>query len=609
LDRATIESVPSDDVGAILGRLGLTAREYPSTLTNLIVRGFRTEAHGNDLMGGVLVLLNGRRYGSSNLGKIFTANVDRIEVIRGPAAVQYGSAAMGGVINVITREGSGPLTGFVEAGLGSFGIKKSKLALSGSVKDFDYSFGYVFSTRDDYQSGDGKTYEETRYKSKQNLNADLGYSFGDGLHRVGVNFNYFLADDAWSPSYIYNQGLGQGRLQDKYNESLDLTYRGATKDNHFSWMARYAMGRDVDKNGMNPKAPNPADRGPSSHNIIDSDLIQALFTHERSFYRFTLGLDYIHYDRTSLSSPKISSYEDAAGYLLGKLRFLDDSLIVSLGLRHDTYKVTLEDVRSEGNATKRHLSPSLGVAYSPVEWLKLRVNWAKAFLMPDARQLAGDYDSSGIHVIGNPNLKPELSDTWELGFDAANPYMSASFTYFESRSTNKITSGPTVNGERTYINLDKAERKGVELEATMDLGALLDYDFQLAPYFNLTHMFTYKDKKTNLNLEYVPKWVVSYGVNFNYPRIGLSATVNTSYTGEQNIVVYPPPNNSPSFPGILGGVSITDISVKKTIMDFGTYGDLDLKVEVSNVFDKYYESVRYYPNPGRSFYMAVAYNF
>jgi len=71
-------------------------QKYPGTSTAVGIRGFRTDATGVDLAGHVLILLNGRRAGTGNLAKIMTKNIERVEIIRGPASVQYGSSAMGG---------------------------------------------------------------------------------------------------------------------------------------------------------------------------------------------------------------------------------------------------------------------------------------------------------------------------------------------------------------------------------------------------------------------------------------------------------------------------------------------------------------------------------
>ncbi|OQY11323.1 MAG: TonB-dependent receptor, partial [Desulfobacteraceae bacterium 4572_19] len=93
--------------------------KYPGGLTSVGIRGFRTDSHGNDLLGHVLVLVNGRRAATGNVAKIPLENVERVEIIRGPAATQYGSAAMGGVINIITLQGKDKPSVFLDQAFGS----------------------------------------------------------------------------------------------------------------------------------------------------------------------------------------------------------------------------------------------------------------------------------------------------------------------------------------------------------------------------------------------------------------------------------------------------------------------------------------------------------
>ncbi|MBM1003835.1 MAG: TonB-dependent receptor, partial [Desulfofustis sp. PB-SRB1] len=105
ITREDIEQSASRDLGSLLAERGLGhVQKYPGSLTSIGVRGFRTDSHGNDLQGKVLILLDGRRAGTGNATKILTENIERVEVIRGPGSVQYGSAGIGGVINVITRK-------------------------------------------------------------------------------------------------------------------------------------------------------------------------------------------------------------------------------------------------------------------------------------------------------------------------------------------------------------------------------------------------------------------------------------------------------------------------------------------------------------------------
>ncbi len=99
ISKEEIEQSSAKDLGELIAEQSIgQVQKYPGTLTAVGIRGFRTETHGNDLMGKVLVLLNGRRAGTGNLSKISIGEVERVEIVRGPAAVQYGSAAIGGLL-------------------------------------------------------------------------------------------------------------------------------------------------------------------------------------------------------------------------------------------------------------------------------------------------------------------------------------------------------------------------------------------------------------------------------------------------------------------------------------------------------------------------------
>ncbi|MBW2120189.1 MAG: TonB-dependent receptor, partial [Deltaproteobacteria bacterium] len=88
IDEEEIKNSSARDVGDLLAEKGIGhIQKYPGALTSFGIRGFRTEAHGNDLKGHVLVLLNGHRAATGNVAKLMTRNIERIEIIRGPASV------------------------------------------------------------------------------------------------------------------------------------------------------------------------------------------------------------------------------------------------------------------------------------------------------------------------------------------------------------------------------------------------------------------------------------------------------------------------------------------------------------------------------------------
>ncbi len=79
--------------------------EWTAGQTLLNIRGAATEGQGRDFKSEVLILINGHRAGTANISKLSTADIERIEIVRGPSSVIYGSANMGGVVNIILKTG------------------------------------------------------------------------------------------------------------------------------------------------------------------------------------------------------------------------------------------------------------------------------------------------------------------------------------------------------------------------------------------------------------------------------------------------------------------------------------------------------------------------
>ena len=88
--------------------------QYPSGLSGVGLRGFRPDYSG--VSQHVLVLVDGHPTGATGLGSMSALNIERVEVLKGPASSLYGSSAMGGVINIITKRSSGAVSGFAQDG-------------------------------------------------------------------------------------------------------------------------------------------------------------------------------------------------------------------------------------------------------------------------------------------------------------------------------------------------------------------------------------------------------------------------------------------------------------------------------------------------------------
>ena len=611
IDEEEIRNSSATDLGDLLIQKGIGhSHKYPGGLTPVGIRGFRSETHGIDLEGYVIILLDGHRIATGNASKIMTKNIERVEIIRGPASVQYGSAAMGGIVNVITKRGKGKPTVFVEGMLGSFDYTEKSAGLSGKINMFDFSGSFTRSSMDDYNTAgntEGDIYYNTGYRRKDNYSLNVGAEFLPG-NRVGLIYTNFDADRVGNPDALYQNDLDD--YKDSSNRSLDLTYDGRTSEGLFSWKAKYYEGKNKDK-WFDPIASNPDfwDDGLPRKVTTDHKGAQAQVSLNQEYLLVTTGFDWMNYKtEDDTYSPKSTEYDNPAYFLLAKTRLLDKRLIFSGGLRYDKYEVEIKKGEG-GNESDNNLSPRFGVAYLLTDYLKIRANYGEAFRMPSAGELAGDYTLSGIHWVGNPNLDPEESKTYEGGADFSYASLNISFTYFHTDFKDKIEHDGGWP-DRTWHNIGKAEMAGFEGELSYDIGTFFDWDFQLKPYANFVRLTKYEDKETDEDLKYISDWNVSYGITLSDYN-GLSANLNIAYVGKQYIDDWrnagPPTWTAPVIEK--GSFNFANLTISKKIVDTDNFGDLTLKGEIENLFDKDYEYVNDYPMPGRSFFLGLRYDY
>lgn len=127
------------DIGDLIGKY-VTGHyhKYSGLLSPIGMRGVRTDGHGEDIKGPALILIDGHRIGTGNAAKIALDRIERVEVTKGAASALYGSAALGGVINLITKKGDGDLSATLSADYGSFDYYKGQISGGGSVSGINF---------------------------------------------------------------------------------------------------------------------------------------------------------------------------------------------------------------------------------------------------------------------------------------------------------------------------------------------------------------------------------------------------------------------------------------------------------------------------------------
>lgn len=592
-----IQQASVQDLSDLLAKEGFMIREYPNSTSSVEIRGFRTDTHGNDLASHVLILINGRRAGSGNLAKIAMDNVERIELIRGPGSVQYGASAMGGVVNVITKQGDGKPSFFVEGNLGSWNYKDASAGFFGQFKAFDISATLSKSSQDDYDTADGTRYYNTGYDSKERVSFNAGWTFAPD-NRVGFTYTGYEGNKIGKPDYLSSNDLDD--YIDNSLKSFDLVYDGQTADGFLLWNLRYFKGKD-EYETFDPSTSSERDY----YRDTDHQGAQAQLTAKWDLAHVTAGIDWTDYaiTNTYTAAGKENTYENPAAFLLAKTSLMDDKLILSAGGRYDKYEVEGDDGQSKDDT---NWSSSVGAVYKFTSDLSVRANYAEAFRMPTADELFmyNDYGSWGIWA-GNPDLNPEKSKTYEIGLDYNKGSLTSAITYFHTDFDDKIGYAyDAVTNVTSYENIKGATISGIEATLQWDIGSLYGWSYELVPYGSFTTLTEYKDEEIGENLQYTPEWTASYGIRFANGEQGFSSRLNFSYIGEQNITDYEGTGAT-----TLDSYTTADLMISKRLFSFEKYGAVSLKAEITNLFNESYAAVQGYPMPGRTFYAGLKYTF
>jgi vitamin B12 transporter len=372
------------------------------------------------------------------------------------------------------------------------------------------------------------------------------------------------------------------------------------------WLVRYFDGEDEDI-WHDPTDSNASgwDDGIPDKQKTDHEGFQAQITKDMSWLKMTGGIDWLDYEMTTTWTPEKTEYENTGYFLLTKAKFYEDHIIVDVGLRYDTYDVEVSE--PSGNSEDDYnVTPSIGVAYLPTENLKIRAQYGEAFVMPGADQLAADYVIWGIHYVGNPDLDPESSKTYEVGVDYTTNVMSASLSYFYTDFEDKIET-VSVAGSSTWDNVGEAEISGIEGLFSYDIGMRLGWQYEVKPYVNFVYLDEYRDEENDEDLKYTNDWNASYGLSIS-DMDGFSSRLNFSYTGRQTVDDWET-GGWPTPEVEMGGFTVADFSLSKRFLDFDQYGTFTVKGDIINLFDKEYAYVKGYPMPGRSLFMSLTYNY
>ena len=641
-----IQSLPAENLAEVLKRTtNLDIIQYPGLSATIGMRGFSPSAHARSY---TLLLIDGKPAGTTNLATINLDNVEQIEIVKGSYSVLYGSDAMGGVVNIITKRASAVPEGHVSVESGSCGYRKLSGDFTGIYgKNLSYGLGYSRQEQTkDYRIGqknllkisatdklilDKASYGDAMDNSQYELNsanAFVDYNISKQW-KMDAEGTYTFAYDVETAGNYWGT-YGQSK-KDVSRLNLYVTLEQNSAKNQFRFSPYYT-------NDQNPNYSDNTDKGFISFKSTVKELgYQLQDNYNLGKLNVLVGSDLKVYDYVSNRFSAIGTPADPYKpnnmftnvAVFTQLAYAVNKFDVNAGVRFDrfTYHIDANDglKAPEADANYNTLNPSLGVQYQFLKNFKAHASFGTAFSVPDAFKVAGKYTVSGKSYVGNPDLDPEKSRTTDfgVGYSSAKNSLRFDVSYFQTLHDHKIVEEKLASGEYTYVNANNSKMEGIELMSSFNLGQFLAGRPELEAYANFTWIL--KNEFTQLvgtemltrEMQYVRNANGNFGLNYRHDRI--SMRLNSRYIGSRI--------EKDSFgalrPGIVatdyyaeGGYKASDKILKHPeylLFDYSVGYSLTEKVNfgitVSNLLDENYSEKDGYNMPGRSIVAKLAYKF
>jgi len=546
VNRTEIEDSKAEDVGEVLNTLpGVKINSYGSmgSVISPSIRGSSAEQ--------TLILLDGKplNLGASglyDLSLISIEMVERIEVLRGPASALYGANALGGVINIITRnipEKPPFFTSHLQ--YGSFNTTLLSFCGGRKFERFGYLLGgqYNYSDGDRENSGDEENHFFGKFTWDLNKNSSLTLSSGFDRQDLGV-----------PGSTVY--GLTPLAIQKTTGDWQDILYNFVGERGEFT--ARLYFNH----NKLHYQNPAYFTDSTIKNGQTGFEVQQNYSPNET--HLLTLGGNYIK-DEVRSESTGDHAPEREAFFIQDQITFGKATLV--LGGRVDDHSVYGTE-----------FSPRIAARYALSEDTTLRSSLGKAYRAPTVNELYWYEDWGwGAGMFGNKDLKPEKGINYDLGVEHKfSKDLSATITYFRNDVKDLISWVDMGWWRYETQNIGKARLQGVETELKWVITKCLS--------FSVNHTYlNAEDRNTGKKLLYRPENRVGSLLSYAHPS-GFKVQVE----GEYNDVSYANPDNTNK---------VDDYFLLSLVVSKKISPRVELFAKGKNLFGEEYEIIDGFPMP------------
>ncbi|MGH7258566.1 MAG: TonB-dependent receptor plug domain-containing protein [Nitrospiraceae bacterium] len=553
----------------------------PGTNATVRIRGANS-AHTMVLIDGAIV--NSPTSGDFNFANLTAENIEQIEILRGAQSMLYGSDAMGGVINIITKKGTGPFAGSAFLEYGSFATLREGGQVSGTKGPVDYAVSL--------SRWDTSNFSVANYR--RGATERDGFHNWQGSGRLGLALPKDGRLDFALRWWNSDVSLDSVTTTSKFDvlgskQTTNTLIVSASYEQPLTswWSQKLTVGQNNERLLFDPgtvrrNIETQVVSVVSPRTLADIEILNRRVEWQHNFQigkPLLLSAGYQYRDeqgdnqsfQPSTSPTKILSSH--AGFAQVQVN-LQERVLFTAGIRQDSYNTFGDATTYRITGGYRHLETGT----------KLRGSYATGFRAPTINQLF-------FPGFGNPDLKPEKSRGWDAGIDQYlwQERLLLSVTYFHNHFENliqNVAAGALLRPE----NVGEANTQGWEAGFKMDVSQNVSFRGQYTYTLN-------RDLTNGRRLARVPIDQASIGVSYR-PIPPLQLHVDYRFVGARNNDA----NNAPA--GRLGSFGVVNASatydVNKTIQFFG---------RVENLGDQQYEEIIGFGTPIRSVFGGVKLTF